>query len=51
MNEKIYATPFAKDYVDYLVSDVCVGIEIIKDGGMKEMIQLAGDENSQKAKQ
>ena len=34
LGEKIYQTPFAKDYIDYLISDVSVGIELLRDGGL-----------------
>ena len=37
LGEKIYATPFAKDYIDYLISDVCLGLEVIKDNGLGDL--------------
>lgn len=50
LGEKIYATPFAKDYLDFMVSDVCLGIELIKDNGSVELANLIGPENSLTAK-
>lgn len=49
-NDKISASPFAQDYVQYLTSDVSVGIELIKNGGVQELLALAGPENSLAAK-
>ena len=50
LHDKIMATPFVQDYVQYLVSDVCVGIEVLKDSGVREMLELVGPENSLTAK-
>lgn len=39
-----------QDYIQYLTSDVCVGIEVLKDSGIKDMQTILGPENSLAAK-
>ena len=50
LGEKIYQATYAKDYIDYLTSDVSIGIELLKDNGLQELVNLAGPENSLTAK-
>ena len=50
LEEKIRQTPFAQDYVQYLISDVSIGIELLKDNGLDDMQSLIGPENSLAAK-
>ena len=50
IGEKIHSTPFAKDYLDFMVSDVVVGLELIKDNGQKQLMELVGPDNSLTAK-
>lgn len=50
LNEKIQQTPFVQDYVQYLISDVSVGIEVLKDSGIPDLLNMLGPENSLAAK-
>ena len=50
LEEKIRQTPFAADYIQYLISDVSIGIELLKDNGLDDMKNLVGPENSLAAK-
>ena len=50
LHDKIHATPFVQDYIQYLVSDVSVGLEVIKDCGIDDLKVLLGPENALTAK-
>jgi hypothetical protein len=50
LSEKIRQTPFAQDFLQYIISDVSVGLELLKDSGIDDMLSLVGPENSLAAK-